>query len=116
MLERIEDAPANALALAASGTVMARDVGQAVNAALGTGATGLVVVIGEDFDGYMAEVERGLADVAVAHKDLGRIALVVGPGQADEAKLGGFGGSGAAVRVFSADQRRAAFDWAASAA
>ena len=111
MLERIEDAPAAALALAATGTVMARDVALAVESGLTPGATGLVVVIGADFDGYMAEVERGLAEVAAAHARLGRIALVVGPGQEDEARVGG---PAAPVRVFAASERRAALDWAAA--
>lgn len=112
MLERIEDAPTTALALAATGTVMARDVGQAVEAGLTPGAAGLVVVIGADFDGYMAEIERGLAEVAAAHARLGRIALVVGPGQADEARVGG---PAAPIRVFAANERRAALDWAGAA-
>ncbi|RBP11898.1 hypothetical protein DFR50_1155 [Roseiarcus fermentans] len=116
MLERIQDAPADALALAASGTVMARDVEQAVDAALGaiSAPTGLVVVIGDDFDGYMAELERGLANVAAAHRTIVRIALVTGPGQSAEATLG-VAQSAVPIRLFAAGDRLAAFDWAESA-
>ncbi len=117
MLERIQDAPANALALEASGTVMARDVEQSVEAALGStsAATGLVVVISEDFDGYMAELERGLASVSVAHKSIVRIALVPAAGQVDEAKVSSWSGSAVPIRVFPVSERRAALDWAAAA-
>jgi len=62
MLERVQDAPAHALAMRASGTVMAQDVEAAIEAALGRSeaATGLVIVIDPDFDGYFAELARGL--------------------------------------------------------
>ncbi len=52
MLERVQDAPAQTLALRASGTVMARDIEAAIEAALGgsEAATGLVIVIDPDFD------------------------------------------------------------------
>lgn len=117
MLERIKDAPGNAIALEASGTVMARDVEQAVGAALGStgAATGLVVVISRDFDGYMAELERGLASVSVAHKTIVRIALVAEADQIDEAKISGWSGSAVPIRLFAMSDRRAALDWAESA-
>ncbi len=78
MLERMQDAPEHALALKASGTVMARDVEAAVSAALGesTVGTGLVVVIDPDFDGYFAELARGLTTVSLAHRNIVRIAVV----------------------------------------
>ena len=60
MLERVQDAPAQTLALRASGTVVARDVEAAIGAALSEAATGLVIVIDPDFDGYFAELARGL--------------------------------------------------------
>ena len=117
MLKRLQDAPANALALEASGTVMARDVEEAVEAALGptSAVTALVVVIGEDFDGYMAELERGLSNVSIAHKAIVRSALVTEPGQLDEAKISPWSQPTAPIRLFPASERRAALDWASAA-
>jgi hypothetical protein len=114
MLSRLKDQPEHALALSASGTVLARDVEAAVDAALGTGTvgTGLVVVVDEDFDGYFAEVARGLATVSVAHKNIVRIAVVMDSGRLDEAKLGEWSLSAVPVRLFSADERPAAYAWA----
>ena len=87
MLERMQDGPNRALALEAGGTVMARDVEAAVEAALGSkAATGLVIVISRDFDGYLAELARGLKSVALARKAIVRIAVVADPGQIEEAE------------------------------
>ncbi|HXZ17702.1 MAG TPA: hypothetical protein VEH77_17395, partial [Roseiarcus sp.] len=68
MLQRMQNAPAHTLALKASGTIMARDVEAAVEAALGSAnaATGLVIAIEREFDGYFAELLRGLANVSHA--------------------------------------------------
>ena len=114
MLERIQDAPERALALKASGTVMARDIEAAVDAALGdsTVATGLVLVIDPDFDGYYAEVARGLSTVSAAHKAIVRIAVVADAGQIDEARISGLSDSGVKVRFFEASEKRAAFAFA----
>ena len=92
MLERIQDAPAQTLALKASGTIMARDVEAAIEAALGpsSAATGLVVVIDRDFDGYLAELARGLANAALAHRSLVKLAVVTDADRMDEARLSGF--------------------------
>ena len=116
MLERIQDAPEHALALEASGTVMARDVEAAVEAALGSTSvpTGLVIEISEDFDGYMAELSRGLATVALAHKNIVRIAVLTDVDRMDEAKLGGSSASAVSIRFFTPAERRAAYDWAAA--
>jgi hypothetical protein len=117
MLERVQGAPAEALALRASGTVLAQDVGAAIEAALGQSeaATGLVIVIDPDFDGYFAELARGLADAALAHKSLVKLALVTDPEQMDEARLGDFGVSPVPVRLFARVDERAALEWAAAA-
>ena len=117
MLERMKDQPAHALALEASGTVMARDVEAAVEAALGpTGApTGLVIVISRDFDGYLAELARGLANVSVAHRSIVRIAVVTDADRMDEAKLKPWSASAVPIRFFSAEERRDACDWADAA-
>ena len=114
MLERMQDAPEHALALKASGTVMARDVEAAVNAALGesTVGTGLVVVIDADFDGYLAELARGLTTVSLAHKNVVRIAVVAEADQMEEAKISGFSVSAVPIRLYAAGERKAAYDWA----
>jgi hypothetical protein len=49
MLERVQDAPAQTLALRASGTVMAGDIEAAIGAALGEAATGVVMIIDPNF-------------------------------------------------------------------
>lgn len=71
MLDRVQDAPADTLALRASGTIVARDVEAAIEAAIGasTASTGVVIVIDRDFDGYFAELARGLANSSLAHKN-----------------------------------------------
>jgi len=115
MLERIQDAPAHALALRASGTIMARDVEAAIEAALGTASTGVVIVIDRDFDGYLAELARGLANAALAHKNLVKLAVVTEADRMDEAKLSGFDVSAVPIRLFVAADQKAALDWAAGA-
>ncbi len=116
MLERMQDAPNRAVALAASGTVMARDVDAAVQAALGSKAAfGLVIVISQDFDGYLAELARGLKSVALSHKALVRIAIVAEAGQIEEAKLVGWDEAPVPIRLFPMSERRTAFDWADAA-
>ena len=117
MLERIQDAPAQTLALKASGTIMARDIEAAIEAALGPSpaATGLVVVIDRDFDGYMAEIGRGLANAALAHRALVKLAVVTDADRMDEASLGGFNTSAVPIRLFATADRNLALDWAAGA-
>jgi len=117
MLERMKDVTERALALEASGTVMARDVEAAVEAALGptSAAKGLVIVISRDFDGYLAELARGLANVSVAHKTIVRIAVVIDADRMEEAKLNSWSASAVSIRLFSKEERRAACDWADAA-
>jgi hypothetical protein len=117
MLERIQDAPAETLALKASGTVMAQDVEAAIEAALGSSSasSGLVIVIDRDFDGYFAELSRGLANASLAHRSLVKLALVTEADRMDEARLSGFDKSAVPIRLFAAQDRNAAFDWAAGA-
>ena len=76
MLERVQDAPAQTLALRASGTVMARGCRGGDRGGAGSieAATGLVMIIAPDFDGYFAELARGLASAALAHKSLVKLA------------------------------------------
>ena len=114
MLERMQDAPAQTLALRAVGTVMAQDVGAAIGAALSEAATGLVIVIDPDFDGYFAELARGLANAALAHKSLVKLALVADSEQMDEARLTGFEASPVPVRLFAREDEKGALEWAAT--
>ena len=93
MLERVQEAPAQTLALRASGTVVARDIEVAIGASLGEAATGLVIVIDPDFEGYFAELARGLFNAALAHRSLVKLAVVVDPerdGRSDAQQLRGF--------------------------
>lgn len=117
MLERVQDAPAHALALRASGIILAREIEAAVGDALGQSdaATGLVIVIDPDFDGYFAELARGLASAALAYKSLVKLAVVADAERMDEAKLSGFDVSPVPVRLFASAERNAALDWAAAA-
>ena len=117
MLERIQDAPAHTLALKASGTIMAQDIEAAIQAALGSSnaASGLVIVIDRDFDGYFAELARGLANASLAHRSLVKLAVVTDADRMEEARLSGFDVSAVPIRLFAAADRNAAFDWAAGA-
>src|SRR3984957_18713129 len=54
MLERVQDGPAQTVALRASGAVEAQDVEAAIDACVGEAATGLVVIIAPDFGGDFA--------------------------------------------------------------
>ena len=117
MLERILDAPATTLALKASGTIMARDVEAAIEAALGpsSAATGLVVVIDREFDGYMAELARGLATAALAHRSLVKLARRHRPRPDGRGQPQRLQTSAVPIRVFATADRNMAFDWAAGA-
>ncbi len=94
--------------------VIARDVEEAIRPSAGVGGSmprGLVIAIDRDFDGYFAEIARGLANASLTHKSLTRLALVTDADRLDEARLSGFDGS--PVRLFSTAEQKAAFDWAA---
>jgi hypothetical protein len=117
MLERVQDAPAHTLALRASGTIMAQDIEAAIESALGRSeaATGLVIVIDPDFDGYFAELARGLTSASLAHKSLVKAAVVTDAARMDEARLAGFDLSAVPVRLFAEIDEKGALDWAAAA-
>jgi hypothetical protein len=117
MLEQVQGAPAHTVALRASGTIMARDIEAAIEGALGQSgaATGLVVVIDPDFDGYFAELARGLANASLAHKSLVKLAVVTDANRMDEARLSGFDVSAVPVRLFDAGDQTAAMEWAEAA-
>jgi hypothetical protein len=115
MLERVQDGPAQTVALRASGTVEAQEVEAAINAAVGEAATGLVVIIAPDFGGAFAELARGLATSALARKSLVKLAVVVDPEQMDGATLNSFEASPVRIRQFARADERAALEWAAAA-
>ena len=117
MLERIQDAPAHTFALRASGTVIAQDVEAAIAAAVGptSAATGLVIVIDPDFDGYFAELARGLSSAALAHKNLVKLAIVTASDRMEMAKISGFDASPVPIRLFVEAEKKAALEWAAAA-
>ena len=73
---------------------------------------GLVVVIDPDFDGYFAELARGLTTVSLAHKNVVRIAVVTEADRMDEAKISGFSVSAVPIRLYAAADRKTAYDWA----
>ena len=113
MLERLQDAPDQVIGLSASGTVVARDIEDAIRLSAGPdGATpaGLVVVVDRDFDGYFAEIARAGGCAARSHVS-GQARSGHGRRSAG-ARLGGFGGS--PVRLFATAERKAALDWAGS--
>jgi hypothetical protein len=117
MLERVQDAPAHTLALLASGTIVARDIETAIEAGLGQSeaATGLVIVIDSNFDGYFTELARGLKNASLAHKNLVKLAVVTDADRMEEAKLSGFEVSAVPIRLFVEADRKVALDWAAAA-
>jgi hypothetical protein len=115
MLERVQEAPAQTLALRASGTVMAGDIEAAIGAALGEAATGLVMIIDPDFEGYFAEMARGLASAALAHKSLVKLAVVTDPERMDEARRSDFEASPVPIRLVARTDEKGALEWAAAA-
>jgi hypothetical protein len=117
MLQRVQDAPAHTLALSASGTVVASDIEAAIEEGLGQSdaATGLVIIVNADFDGYFAEMARGLTNASLAHKSLVKFAVVANGDQMDEAKLSGFDASPVPFRLFAPADQKAALEWAEAA-
>jgi hypothetical protein len=114
MLEPLTDLPAGVCGLRALGTVVAADVAAAIAgaaAASGHATTkGLVVVIDPDFDGYLAELVRGLATAAAAPAPaFARFALIAPDGVVSEARAHGAD----APRIFPASQRADALAFAA---
>ena len=115
MLERVQDGPAQTVALRASGAVAAQDVEAAISMAVGEAATGLVVIIAPDFGGDFAELARGLATSALARKSLVKLAVVVDAEQMDGATLNSFEASPVHIRQFARADESAALEWAAAA-
>ncbi|MGJ0505970.1 MAG: hypothetical protein ACR652_02300 [Methylocystis sp.] len=109
MLESLAETPPGVRGLRATGVVVAADVAQALAAAQPDAAAGLVVVIDPDFDGYLAELMRGLAAAAAAPAPaFARVALV-----APDDMLAEAGRHGGEVRLFPASRRAEALAYAA---
>ena len=62
-----------------------------------------------------AELARGFATSALAHKSLVKLAVVVDPGQMDGATLNSFEASPVGIRQFAHSDKKAALEWAAAA-
>jgi hypothetical protein len=73
------------------------------------------VIIAPDFGGAFAELARGLATSALAHKSLVKLAVVVDPEQMDGATLNSFEASPVRIRQFARADERSALEWAAGA-
>jgi hypothetical protein len=115
MLEPLTDLPAGVVGLRAIGTVLAEDVAAAITAAAaapGHAPTkGMVVLIDPDFDGYLAELVRGLATAAVAPAPaFARFALIAPDGVVSEARSHG---GDFAMRIFPASRHAEALAFAA---
>ena len=117
MLERLSNTPKEIIALRATGTVIAPDVEKSLANLPGSGGAidvkGLAVVVDRDFDGYFDELARGMAHASSARKSLERLAVVAAADRMEEARLSGFGGTAAKVRLIATADRAAAFAWAA---
>jgi len=118
MFEPGGELPNGVLALRASGTVIAQDVPEAVALLAGTRPElkerGLVVFVGPDFDGYLAELVRGLEEEAAkGNAPFARWALVVEDDKMGEVhQFGRFAAEGN-FRVFQESVRQSALEWAA---
>ena len=82
MFEPVREVPKGVTGLRATGTVIEQDVKEAVALAAaatqGSKSHGLVVFVGLDFDGYLAELVRGLKNEAAENSaQFARWALVV---------------------------------------
>ena len=117
MLERLQQAPDLIVGLRASGAVAAREVEEAIGplaGRAGSAPAGLVIVVDRDYDGYYAELARGLTTASLAHRSLVRLAVVTEAERMEEARVSGFDLSAVPVRFFPTADLRAALDWAAA--
>ncbi|KEO55109.1 hypothetical protein [Thioclava pacifica] len=106
MIEKMDNSPAGVAGLEASGTVLARDVTEALRIVAPTQK--LLVEVAPRFDGYMAELVGGMRR-ACRDGQAERCALVVPQDMHDEATMQG---EGDGLRIFTA--RNEAEDWLAS--
>ena len=117
MLERLSNLPKEIIGFRATGTVIASDVEKSLADLAGSEGTidakGLAVVVDRDFDGYFAELARGMAHASSAYKSLEKLAVVVDADRMGEARPSSFDGTAANVRLFATPDRTAAFAWVA---
>lgn len=106
MIEKMDNSPAGVAGLDVSGTVLARDVTEALRMVAPTES--LLVEVAPRFDGYMAELVGGIRR-ACRDGQAQRCALVVPEDMRDEATMQG---EGDGLRIFTA--REAAESWLAS--
>ena len=104
MLTRLEGLPEELVRLHASGTVVATDVSLAMRDL--PAQAHMVVVLDPDFDGYLAEISRGLAG-----SDCARCALIVPDDMIEEARIHA---DTDRFRIFPASERGKATMWAAT--
>jgi len=104
MLTRLEGQPEELIRLRASGTVLATDVSLAMRDL--PARAHLIVVLDPDFDGYLAEISRGLAAA-----DCARCALIVPDDMLVEARIHA---DTETFRTFPASERGKATMWAAA--
>jgi len=104
MLTTLKGLPESLVGLSAGGTVLAGDI-EMVTQDLSPG-TRLVIVVEPTFDGYLAELSRGLAKGGCE-----RCALIVPDDMLDEARIHP---ESDRFRIFPNSRRMTAFDWASA--
>jgi hypothetical protein len=117
VLEPMTGLPDGIAGLKAFGTVVEQDVPQAVALVAADrrapARTGLAVFVARDFDGYLAELLRGLENAAGGDAPFARWALIVGDDEIGEADLYGKSLAGEKLRVFPDSERQTALEWLA---
>jgi hypothetical protein len=116
VLEPVAGLPKGVAGLMALGTVVEHDVPQAVALVGGAGSAtpGLAVFVARDFDGYLAELLRGLEKTAEdGDAPFARWALILRDDEIGEADLYGKSLAGGKLRVFRDSERQAALGWLA---
>lgn len=109
MISSMSGLPRGITGLSVRGTVLAQDVDQALR--MVTPAGRLAVSVEPEFDGYMAELVRGVTS-ACAGGTLAACALIVPEGMLAEAREQG---EGPRMRIFASGARDAALAWLAGA-
>ena len=118
MFEPVREVPKGVTGLRATGTVIEQDVKEAVALAAaatqGSKSHGLVVFVGLDFDGYLAELVRGLKNEAAENSaPFARWALVVKDDLIEEVRQYGSFTKDSHLRVFTESARPSALEWVA---
>lgn len=112
MLDPVAGLPAGVIGLTANGTVIAQDVAQALLLAKAgpAAASGFILFVDPDLDGYLAEIVSALETAAAAQPpQYRRWALVVPDAAVSEAEQYKGGGE---PTVFPCSRRQEAVSWA----